>query len=129
MADYAKEELTAIYELGRMYYEMGYLTPAERVFGGLAAVDNGQTAARIGLALVKIERGLYQDAITQLRLALQLADWEIQVKLALCAAFFGSGEAQRAQSVLGEVARAINSGAVVDHDVQKLLTAFMRRAR
>ena len=91
MPQYSPEELTAIYELGRLYYEMGYFTPAERIFSGLSAVDENQTCAQLGLGLIKLERGAYQDAITQLRLALQQPLGEVQAKIALAAAFIASG--------------------------------------
>jgi lipopolysaccharide biosynthesis regulator YciM len=123
-SDYSKEELIAIYELGRLYFEMGYFIPAERVFSGLAAVDKNQTCARLGLGLVKIEQGMYQDAVTHLRLALQQAAWEIQAKLGLCATFIASGEEQRARSLLGEVSKAVETGKAVNSETKRLLEAF-----
>ncbi len=38
MLAYSQTELNSIYELGRLYYEMGYFAPAERLFTGLSAV-------------------------------------------------------------------------------------------
>lgn len=125
IADYSKEELIAIYELGRLYFEMGYFIPAERIFSGLAAVDsNGCTCARLGLGLVKLEQGLYQEAVTQLRAALQQTTWEIPTKLSLCASFIASDEEQRARSLLLEVSKAVESGKAIDPEQRKLLEAL-----
>ena len=60
MKEYPEPILRAIYELGRLYYEMGYFAPAERVFAGLASIDKGSTASDVGLGLVKLECGLYR---------------------------------------------------------------------
>ncbi len=103
MATYSKEELTAIYELGRLYYEMGYFVPAERIFAGLCAVDSGQTAARLALGIVKLECGLFADSLVHLRHANQEPQYEMPAKLALSAAFVGMKELMRAQSMLAEI--------------------------
>jgi len=105
---YSPEELVSIYELGRLYYEMGYLVPAERIFAGLVAVDGNHTAARIGLGLLKIERGLFQEATNQFRLALQANSFPLQAKLGLVIAFLGMQELPRARSLLGELTKEMN---------------------
>ncbi len=109
--EYSDEQLKAIYELGRMYYEMGYFAPAERIFAGLIGVDNGRTPARLGLALVKLERGALQEAAQHFRAALQNTGIAMQTKLGLAAAFVAAGELNRARSILGEVSKeAANLG-------------------
>ena len=62
VADYTKEMLSAAYELGRLYFESGYFVPAERIFSGLAAVDRGLTPSRVGLGLIRLEKGQFQEA-------------------------------------------------------------------
>ena len=99
MPEYTSEELTSIYELGRLYFEMGYFAPAERIFSGLAAVDDDRTPSRLGLGLVKLERGLYQEAAVHFRAALQSNTYTLQSKLGMCAAFVAVGEVSRARSI------------------------------
>ena len=105
MADYTKEMLTAAYELGRLYFESGYFVPAERIFSGLAAVDRGLTPSRVGLGLIRLEKGQFQEAIAHLRAGLQGAMYVSESKVALAFAFLGLGEIQRAHSLLLELAR------------------------
>ena len=101
--EYSEEQLAAIYRLGRLYYESGYFAPAERIFSGLAAVDEGQTSSRLGLGLVKLELGLYEEAARTLGQVAQGGKHEFEAKLALCGAFLGRGEGQRARSLLTQI--------------------------
>ena len=121
---YSTDELVSIYELGRLYYEMGYLVPAERIFAGLAAVDGNQTAARIGLGLLKMERGLFQDATNQFRAALQAGVFPLQAKLGLVIAFLGLQELPRARSLLSELSKEITD---VPTDVAHLAKVLAKR--
>lgn len=105
MADYTREMLSAVYELGRLYFESGYFLPAERIFSGLAAIDRGLTPARIGLGLIRLEKGQFQDAIPHLRAGLQGSLYVPEAKVALALSFIGLGETQRAHSLLLELAR------------------------
>lgn len=102
---YSPAELTSIYELGRLYFEMGYFIPAERIFGGLSAVDGGQTPSRLGLGLVKLERGFPQEAVLHLRAALQNLPTRLQTELALALAFVAEGEFLRARQMLEQIAK------------------------
>ena len=129
MAEYSREELTSIYELGRLYFEMGYFTPAERIFSGLMSVDNAQTYSRLGLGLVKLELGAFQEAATYFRMALQQEGCDLQAKLGLCAVFLAINEASRAQSLIGEVSKTLEGGREIDEEVRKLYEALAIRCR
>lgn len=129
MSDYSSEELATIYELGRLYFEMGYFAPAERVFSGLSSVDDFRTPARIGLGLVKLERGLYQEASTHFRAALQSGSFELQAKLGLCASFVAAGELSRTQSILGEISKSVEDGQELEPEERKLFEALIIRCR
>ena len=129
MAAYTNEELTAIYELGRVYFEMGYFAPAERIFSGLSVVDEGRSLSRLGLGLIKLERGLYQEAVTHFRAALESGSSEIQAKLGLCASFIAMDQVPRAQSILREISQAMQSGQPVEGEVKRLFEAFAIRCR
>ncbi len=102
-AIFSKDELAAMYELGRLYYEMGYVAPAERMFAGLAGLDGHTTASRIGLGLLKVERGSFQEATAHFRAALQSGTFVSSAKLGLVISFLGMQETARARSLLSEV--------------------------
>ena len=129
MGEYSNEELVAIYELGRLYFEMGYFVPAERIFNGLAVVDGGKTPARLGLGLVKLERGLFQEAMIHLRGVLKSGPHRMQAKLALCAAHIGAGEIVRSQSILGEIAQELGQGVEIHHEQRRFYEALVLRCR
>ena len=129
MSEYSSEEVSAIYELGRVYFEIGYFVPAERIFTGLAVVDAAQIPARLGLGLIKLEQGLVNEAVVQFRLALEAGGYELETKLALGACFISSGETPRAQSILAEVGHRLDAGASVRDDLRNFYLALSRRIR
>lgn len=124
---YSEEALCSVFELGRMYYEMGYSLPAERVFHGLAAVDRGLTPSRIGLGLVKLERSLFDEAAFYFRGALQEGNYSLEAKLGLCAAFIGSGDIARAKSLLLQLATELEKSPRSSTELRTLWEAFALR--
>jgi len=128
MSTYSKQDLLAIYELGRLYFEMGYFVPAERIFSGLISIDQGQTPARLGLGLVKLECGLFADSLSHLRHANQDPAYELQAKLALSAAFVGMKEYMRAQSMLSEIKKKFGAVFQLDRNVGNLWEALNIKA-
>ena len=124
---YSKETLNAIYELGRMYFEMGFFVPAERIFAGLADCDEGVTAARLGLGLLKLERGMFQESLVHFRAALNSNNFPIHAKLGLIAAFVGMQELGRARSLLAELAKEMQNALNVEPDVRTLAEALAQR--
>jgi hypothetical protein len=129
VSEYSNEELVAIFELGRLYFEMGYFAPAERIFAGLSVVDDERTPCRIGLGLVKLERGLFQEATTHFRQSLQIGKYPILAKLGLCAAFVAMKEMSRAQSILAEISNDPDHLRMIDPDQQRLFEALVLRCR
>ena len=129
MSKYSNEELAAVYELGRLYFEMGYFAPAERIFSGLTAVDERMAVARLGLGLVKLELGLFQEAAAQFRQALQLGFYDLQAKLGLCAAFIALGEIPRSASILAEIAKGVEGVSEIDPEIRRLIEAFVVRCK
>lgn len=127
MANYNEYEIGSIYELGRMYFEMGFFAAAERVFSGLAAIDDGKSPARLGLGLVKLERGLYQEAVQHLRDSLQSNQYSVQTKVALSFAFLGLGELSRARSILSQMIKEIGPQTAVESEVRTLWEALAVR--
>lgn len=121
---YAEKELFAFYELGRMYYELGYFAAAERIFSGLAAIDGGATPAKVGLGLIKLETGLIDDAVTYFREGLEVEPYKVIAKIGLAAAFIANNELPRARSVLGQVERDFQTDQTISPAVVKLCSAL-----
>ncbi len=120
MSDYHDEELLSIYELGRMYYEMGYFVPAERIFQGLLAVDGNNTPARLGLGLLKLEHRAYPEAIINFKTAVQNNHYPIQAKLGLACSFIGLGEIDRAKQLLLQLAPELETNREISSELRAL---------
>lgn len=127
MADYTPQELAAIYELGRLYYEMGYFVPAERIFNGLSRVDQGLTASRIGMGLIKLENGLLEQAIACFRESLERREYEIQAKIGLAFAFMGQKEIARAKCIIDELLKRRATISSSHPQMDRLVSALQMR--
>lgn len=95
--------LQSAYELGRLYFEMGYLSASEKVFSGLILVDEGNTASRVGLGLIKLELGLVEEALRYFKDSLSQGSFVLQSKLGLVCCFLTLDEQSRALSLLEEI--------------------------
>ena len=103
MGVYTEEQLNAIYQLGVVYFESGFFTPAERLFNGLLRVDGGTTPALVGIGLIKLERGLFDEASSFFRASLEQGSNIVQARLGLAFAFLASGESTRVRSLLTQI--------------------------
>ncbi|MCC6952778.1 MAG: tetratricopeptide repeat protein [Deltaproteobacteria bacterium] len=120
--DYSQELFVALYELGRMYYDMGYFGASERIFLGLSGVDRGLTPSRVGVGVVRLERSAFQDAQNAFRSALRDPHWQGEAKIGLAAAFLSRGETDRAATILSEI-----RSDVTDAELRKLWRALFAR--
>ncbi len=127
MSFYTGEELSALYELGRLYYEMGYISAADRIFSGLAAVAPQETPARLGMGVCRVEKGAFQDALHLFRFELREGRRTVQAKLGMVAACLSAGDRDRARQLLGESYRELS--ALGDPELRALFEAFSLRAR
>lgn len=107
MTQYSNDELFSIYELGRMYYEMGYFAAAERIFAGLVAVSDDFAEARLGLGLVKFECEQYDEAAGCFRSLVQEDKLALEAYLGLAAIFIAQGEATRARTLLLQLEKGV----------------------
>lgn len=127
MSIYSIEMLGGIYELGRMYYETGFFAPAERIFAGLATVDNGATPAKLALGLVKLDLGLYNEASSLFRQCIEERSFDRSAKIALAVCFIAQSELKRAQSLLVEVAEVSRKN--LSYEERKLLEGLLLRTK
>ncbi|MCB0345637.1 MAG: tetratricopeptide repeat protein [Bdellovibrionales bacterium] len=100
MGAYSSEVVAGIYELGRMYFDMGYSGPAERIFTGLASSAPGQTPALVGLGLLRLEQGRVEDAVALLGRELETGNFHVEAKMGLAAACLARGDMAKAKSIL-----------------------------
>lgn len=127
MAEYSRELLDAIYELGRLYFDMGYFPPAERIFAGLSCVDSGTTPSQLGMGLIKLERGLYDDAIGHFRAMVDTGHYQLQSKLGICAALVGKKDLQKARIILDQMERDIVNASRMHPEQKRLWEALKIR--
>ena len=118
----------SIYELGKLYYEMGYLAPAERIFGGLSRIDSGGTPSRIGLGLIKLEGGLFEEAAYYFRLSLEAGNYLVQAKLGLSLCFIATSDTPRAEILLGQIEKEHLSELSYNSGLSRLFKSLKIRA-
>lgn len=127
--NYAQRQLEGIYALGSMYYQMGYIAPAERIFMGLMHIDSGYTPAQLGLALVKLERGLYEEAGEHFRKALERGRFEFEAKIGLALTYMALQQFDRAKWLISDLVKKIRSEQLeVDIGIEKLIQALWIRS-
>ncbi len=123
--EYSEDQLLSIYTLGKMYLEMGYFVPAERVFSGLVKIDkNFDTPANVGLGLLRLYKGQHQESTAFFRLLLQSPKFSLFAKLGLAAAFLGLKEFSRARLLLLEVQSEYKKRQINDTQIKSLIDAF-----
>lgn len=103
MHSYSNKELNSIYQLSVVYYDMGFFAPAERILQGLVAIDKEYSPAKLGLGLIKIEKGLFSEAAGHFREVIEVGPYNLQAKLGLVFSFLGAKDISRARSVLNQV--------------------------
>lgn len=137
---FTTDEFIGIYELARLYYEMGFLTASERILNGLVLCDEGATPSRGALGLVNLETGKADEAVSQFRASVKsprrIDDVPVG-KLGLIAAFLSVGDIERAGTLVSEsesdlnqlVNEGRNSGVIVPRsdELQELWHAFALR--
>ena len=101
--EYTDELLSAIYSLGILYLEMGYFTPAEKIFLGLNSIDSTKTPASLGLGVIKLEQNLQQESANFFRMASDTDKYSVIGKIGMAFSFLASGEFARALSIIGEI--------------------------
>ncbi len=124
---YSAEVFEAIFALATMYFEMGYFLPAERIFAGLVAIDSSWSPARLGLGVVKLERGLFEESLNHFRAVIQTTEYPLQAKLGLVAGFTALGEIPRAKSILISVATELERTLGENAELRALWEVFAIR--
>ena len=129
MENYNQDQLRDIYELGRLYFEMGYYYPAEKIFAGITAIDGGITPADIGWCLIKLERAQFEEAAELSRQISQVGQYKIQGRICLALAFIGQNEIERARVLLSQIEQELNRNPEKFTDLLRVNSALLARCR
>ena len=124
---YQRDQILGLYELGRLYYEMGIFPSAEKIFAGLIAVQAPFVPCHVGLGLVKLERGQYEEADYWFREALKNKDFELEAKFGLTLVFLATNELGRAKVLMNQMEPFFSSQKNSDPILQNLREALFLR--
>ena len=79
---------------------------------------------------MKLENGLFNEAVTIFRQCLEAKEYEVRAKIGLSCCFLAAQESSRAESLLKEVRKAQREeGVVFNSEEQRLLEALILRSR
>lgn len=111
---YSDEEIVHIYELARLFLELGELSKADIVVTGLIEIAPEFSPARLAKGYVALHEGNFELAVDQGRQMLALAPLNPQAMLLLVSAFLGTGDFNQAGTLLGEVGETIEAGSLTE---------------
>ena len=124
---FSEKELYSIYELGKLYYDMGYFSAAERVFSGLIEIDGGDTPSLLGLGLVKFERGQYEEAsLLFMKVMDKTPEFELEARIALGICLVALKDYPKARVVLEDVTTRLGDSS---SQTYKLASAYYKKAQ
>ena len=126
-SDYKPDQIIGLYELGRLYYEMGIFPSAEKIFAGLIAIQATAAPCYVGLGLIKLERGQYEEAEQCFREALKNKDFELEAKFGLTLVFLATNELGRAKVLLNQMDPIFRNSSNNDPILRNLREALMLR--
>lgn len=124
---YSDEEISAIYELGRLYLESGLFPAAENIMRGLTEVVPEFAPAWLGLCYLHTQNRNNDAALLAARQAVRMDARSVEAQLFLVACFLTSGDYNSAGTYLGEVGEAIELGGVDNPNVIRFFKAQLAR--
>lgn len=124
---YSEEEITSIYELGRLLIENGSLKQAESIFQGLIEVAPEFVPGWLGLAYLHIHQNNSETGLITAQQAVRLDAESCEAMLFLVICLLSTGDYQSAGSYLGEIGDRVESGSIDNPNVIRLFRAQMAR--
>jgi lipopolysaccharide biosynthesis regulator YciM len=118
---YSEEEISCIYELGKLFIETGELRKAEEIFSGLIEVSQKFIPAHLALCYLFMLQKKYEEVVSLSKYILEMREGSIEAMLFLVVAALNTRDYQLAGTHLGEVQESINENKV--HNI-KLLKLF-----
>ncbi|MCB0339917.1 MAG: hypothetical protein KDD53_09945 [Bdellovibrionales bacterium] len=124
---YSDEEVSHVYELGRLYLESGDLAKADSIFQGIVVVAPDFWPAWLGLSYIAVVTERFDQALNSARSALRVMPDSVEAVLFLVSSLISSGDFNTAGSYLGEIAEKIESGGVDNPNVIRFYRAQLAR--
>lgn len=107
---YSDEEIHQIYELGKLYMEIGQVRKAETIMNGLNAVAPDFAPAWLATAYLAILSQNIDAAISASQNALRVDGNSVEAMLYLSSLFLTSGDYNSAGTYIGEAGEKIEAG-------------------
>ncbi len=111
---YSDEEISHLYELGRLSLEGGDIRRAEAIFVGLTEVAPDFSSAWLGLACIHMQNRNWESALQCTRAALKVDQNSAAAMLYLVTCLLTTGDFSSAGTYLGELGEMIESGSLED---------------
>ena len=124
---YSEEEISTIYELGRLYLESGLFPAAENIMRGLTEVVPDFAPGWLGLCYLHIQNKNSDAALQAARQAVRADSSSIEAQLFLITCFLSVGDYNSAGTYLGEVGESIETGSVEDPNLIRFFKAQLAR--
>ncbi|NLF25378.1 MAG: tetratricopeptide repeat protein [Deltaproteobacteria bacterium] len=124
---YSEDEISHIYELGRLFLENGEVRRAEAIFQGLTEIAPEFPAGWLGLSYVGIQNKNLDDAIFAARQALRLDPEFNEALLYLVCCLLSIGDYTTAGTYLGELGEKIEGGAITHPNMIRFYKAQLMR--
>ena len=124
---YSEEEISSMYELGRLHLENGNVRGAEAIFAGHREVAPEFYPALLGFAYIQISQREYDAAVHTIRQALRLKPDSLEAMLYLVACLLTVHDYNAAGTILGEVGEVIESGEVENPNLSRFYRAQLAR--
>lgn len=124
---YSDEELSHIYELARLYLEMGNVKSAEIILSGLVEVAPDFAPGWMGMAYIQMLSKNYEAASLAARNALRVVPGSPEALLYLVACLLTLGDFNSAGSFLGEIQEKIDTGVSLPQEVVRFYRMQLAR--
>ena len=124
---YTEDEISHIYELGRLHLENGNIVQAEVIMHGLNEVAPGFSAAWLASSYIAIQHKDYEAAMHAAAQALRANPDSTEAVLYLSACLMTSGDFNSAGTYLGEVGEKIDTGLVDNPNFIRFYKAQLAR--
>ncbi|MCO6431223.1 MAG: tetratricopeptide repeat protein [Deltaproteobacteria bacterium] len=124
---YSEEEVSSIYELGRIYLENGNLKAAEAIMQGLTEVVPDFSPAWLGLCYIQVFSNNYDAALLAARRAHTADPASPEALLFLISCLLSSGDYHAAGTYLGEIGEKIEGGGITDPEIVRFFRAQLAR--
>jgi tetratricopeptide (TPR) repeat protein len=124
---YSDEEIAHIYQLGRLFLEIGNIRKAEIIMVGLLEVIPEYVPAWLALSFIYTQVKNYDAVSNAAREALRLEPESVEAMLFLAIATLNTNDFNAAGTYLGEVGDLVEKGEVSDARIVRLYKMQLAR--